>query len=32
LDSCIREVVCLDTAGEATQDLTVLPILEKVLR
>ncbi|MFL2513221.1 MAG: hypothetical protein ACJ0GY_09185 [Synechococcus sp.] len=28
----MREIVCLDTAGAATQERTVLPIQEKVLR
>ena len=28
----MREIVCLDIAGAATQEWTVLPIQEKVLR
>lgn len=28
----MREIVCLDTAGAATHERTVLPIQEKVLR
>ncbi|WP_041426300.1 hypothetical protein [Synechococcus sp. CC9311] len=32
MDSCIREIVSLDTAGETTKNPTFLPIQEKVLR
>ena len=28
----MREIVCLDTAGAATQEWTAMPIQEKVLR